>query len=239
MIFIGETNSDVDNIKQFPQIRSVCGADAIVSTKPFPPVSETLVRKHVESGAFLYRIVTPTDIKNVEAGRLLVNLNKMKELGAKPWQSVLLLDASRTVLDYELYMKKVDAWVLHGGVFMDTLGMPLRHYLDWRDSNPMKQDTSIVYPVYKSPQSTEIVTDWRSTVATFPGIGYAGANTIQKLLVEKNQGNALIQALCFLTDWNEYKTSSGNWKIVRKKARDWMGLPDEFDLDLKITVDED
>jgi hypothetical protein len=236
MIF-DDTDKNIPGSKNAPRLRQISGADVMITKLVMPPVSDSLVRKHIENGAVLYRVLSTKELKDISDGQLLANLSKMIDLGAKSYQCVLVIDTGRELLAFEDYVDKVDLWVDHGGTSIATYGHPISAYLLFREKKILedKEKTSIVFPVYGSRKDIKLVKDWSATLATFPMLGYKGALIVREIINEKNLGDDLLTAILFLTDEAELEKSDGNWKKVRMMARSWLGLPTHFNLDIKYS----
>jgi len=231
---------DLPGARKVPDLRQKCGGDVIISLKAFPPATVEMIKKHIEAGAVLYRVMPTDRSEDISVDILLFNLNKMHELGAKPWQCILLVVDDRKVKSYEDVTRKIDVWVDHGGSSVSTFGNPVSLYLDKRNNafaDDMKTRTVLV-PSIPPRKNIEVERDWTLTLATFPGVGLAGAKMIRKMIVDKQLGDDLLTALWFLTDVAELKNSPDeNWRRVRENARKWLGLPDGLNIDIGIKAD--
>jgi hypothetical protein len=236
MIFSDIELGDVEGIKKAPRLRNLSGADVMISTKAFPPVNESFIHKHIESGAILYRVVAPQDLLDDDGGRLLASLSKMVSLGARTWQAMLLLDSSHEILDYNKYVRKMELWVDHGGSCFSTFGHSVTSFLLRREKDSLSdvERSSIIYPIYQPRKAITIIKDYRVTLATLPGVGFRGAEIVSKMIKDENLGDDLLTALWFLTDTERLDKSDGVWKKIRTDVRLWLGLPDGFDLDIKV-----
>jgi hypothetical protein len=239
MIFY-DTDKNIPDSKNAPRLRQISGADVMITKLVIPPISDSLVRKHVENGAVLYRVLSTKELRDIESGQLLANLSKLIELGAKSWQCVLVVETGREVLDFENYIDKIDLWVDHGGTSVATHGHPVSAYIHSREKKILgdKERTSIVFPVYGSRKDIHLVKDWTATLATFPMLGYKGAVVVRDLIKAQNLGDDLLTALWFLTDEDKVAGSDPTWKQVRLMARSWLGLPKHFNIDIKVNGTE-
>jgi hypothetical protein len=235
MIFY-DTDKNIPGSKNAPRLRLISGTDVMITKLVMPPVNDTLVRKHIGDGAVLYRVLSTKELRDIESGQLLANLNKMIELGAKSWQCVLVIESDRELLDFEHYVDKVDLWVDHGGTSICTFGHPLSAYLLFREKKILedKEKTSIVFPTYGPRKDIQIVRDWTATLATFPMLGYKGAVVVREMIKKQGLGDDLLTALWFLTDEDKVAESDETWKKVRLMARSWLGLPRNFNIDIKV-----
>ncbi len=241
MIFMDVIEKPLDRIKSAPMLKKLTGANAMLSELALPPVNEKFVQKHIASGAILYRIVTTQELMDVSEEELLLNLSKMLSLGCKTYQCVILMDSSHTLFDYEANISKIDAWVEHGGTSMFTYGYTAVYVMAKREEKFLATADSrktILLPKFGPRKMLEVNKDWTVTLATFPYIGYQGAQTIRKLINQKDLGDDLLTAILFLTSREAYEKSDGQWLVIRKAAREWMGLPDNFDLDITFTGKE-
>lgn len=237
MIFF-DTETDQEDIKKSPRLREITGGNAMISNLVFPPVNEDFVKRHVSAGAILYRILTTKELRAIESGQLLHNLNKMISLGCKSWQSILLVETSHERLPMEEYIDKIDLWVDHGGSSIESCGNPALYYLRKRQktfdaSNGERK--SYIYPVFKPRKEIELITDWRNTLATFPGIGYRGATVIRDLMMNAEYGDNLLDALLFITDEKKLQESDGMLKEVMQKARQYLSLPDGMNISVDLS----
>lgn len=222
-------------------LRSKTGASVVISEKRFPLNTEPMIKKHVSSGCIFYRVITDSELLAITDEMLLFNLRMMQKHGASPWQSILLFDDHSGVLDYDKYTRKVDLWVDHGGSSVGTYGNPVRSYITKREKSfleSLKSTKTILVPNYAARKEIGVANDWTVTLATFPGVGYEGAQVIRKIINGKKLGDDLLTALWFLTDEKELAEADGNWKTVREAARKWIGLPEGFSLDIDVSLKE-
>lgn len=238
MIFVDE-DVNVTDARKAPRLQNLCGANAMISAKLYPPVNEAMLTKHIREGAILYRVVTHQDLRNTESDALLFGLHKMIQMGAKTHQCVLLVDSSHGIPDYDSIVKKVDEWVDFGGTSMSTYGYRASYYLNMRDQSFAEREErrkSVLMPLFGPRLELEVPTDWTITLATFPMLGYKGAKVVRKLIVDKGLGDDLLTALIFLTTDDDLN-SDATWADVRDRARKWLGLPPQFKLDIDINTD--
>lgn len=116
-----------------PTLLELSGADVMVSPLDKPATTETLIKRHVTSGAYLYYIVNVLDFVNVNLD--LEHLVKMKSMGCKQNQAVLLytglmditkdgfimVDNIGTKHDVVKVLARLDAWNTLGGCSLNTI----------------------------------------------------------------------------------------------------------------------
>jgi hypothetical protein len=241
MIFYDKSIS-LDSGKETEDLRIKTGADAIVSLKKYPIVTDAMLKKHIASGCILYRIVHAIDVKDSDPKTLLFNLSKMASLGARTFQCALLFDDSRELFNYDHYIKIVDLWVDHGGVVYHTFGNTARYYLEKRDSTLAETNhkVDVLVPNFAPRTEIQVLKDWQVTLASFPGVGWSGAKAIREMVKKRGYGDDLLTCLWFLTDTQEIeKTDNQTMKKIRVDARKWLGLPDGMNIDISVILDKE
>lgn len=227
------------------------GADMMISTSGFPATTEVLIKKHIENGALLIQIKHGNDLISSLGDRLAKSISKMRKTGAYQYQCVLLYTGTftkssagnvivndyKTDVSYINYVMSLDTWHDRGGVTIHLENSDiLEEYSRSREKSLEKHMNDQYKKVYELPlQSVEIVSDWRTTLATFPLIGEKRADSIQNTLLKLNLGNQLIDALKYITD-TKRNTVSGLGKSIHISARAWLGLPEGWDLDITPSV---
>jgi len=236
MIFY-DLEDNIPDGKESPELKKRCGADVLISPKGFPPMTDAMIKKHVDAGAILYRVIHAPDVSEGTVDVLLFNLHKMQEFGSNPWQSVLIVLDDHKLRSYEDMVIKIDAWVDHGGTSLSSYGNPSSLYFSKRDKEICAKKTPVDILVPSTVPRTLLTVEknWTLTLSTFPGVGIKGAKVIRQMIKDRGLGDDLLTALWFLTDWEELqKTKDKNWHFVRTEARKWLGLPDGLNLDIGI-----
>lgn len=241
MIF-HDLDVEIPDSKKTPKLSALSGANALVTPILVPPVSDMLVKKHVDAGACFLRIIPAEQLQATDSEVLYGTLNKLIGLGAGSWQMVLLIDSMSKLLDFDKFLNKILIWQEHGGTVLDTYGNPTALFISKYEKRYLaraKERQTFVHPLTAPRSQIVMITDYRITVATFPNIGYKGANVIQKQITEHNLGDDLLTALVYMTDSRKLKNKNKTLCEIVKGCREWMNLPDGFDLDIKFSGDEE
>ena len=244
----GSKLPDIPGVVASDILEKLTGADIMVSPVSLPPKSEGLIKKHLERGAVLIQRKSGEDLIASIPTRLENSLAKMTSTAYYPYQSMLLfsgkleispagmaiVNGNETGMSYMAVIGALDAWTLRGGTYINLPSDDLiPEFL--RDKEKRIQDYS-THPVrYSYPvapfQRVEDVTDWRITLATFPLIGEARAQKVKQELIRMKLGDSLLQALVYLTN-GSIITPDGGGRTVVAACREWMGLPDGWNLDI-------
>lgn len=223
----------------------------MISLLDFPATTDVLIKKHIDNCALLIQVKHGNDLISSFGDRLAKSISKMRKAGAYQFQCVLLytgkfevssvgnmvVNGYKTDVSYTNFLMALDTWHDRGGVTVH-LESPdqLEEYCISRLKSLRKHIDSQFKKVYELPlQSVEIVSDWRTTLATFPLIGEKRADAIQNTMLKINLGNQLLDALKYITD-TKRNPVNGLGKSIHDSARAWLGLPDGWDLDITPAI---
>lgn len=233
------------------------GADIMVSPLGIPCVTETLLFRHIEAGAFLIQRKSGLDLVNSLGERLNEAIARMVETSTiSSSQRILLytgdfsdagddtltLNGKRLNVSYGAFSKALDWWQRRGG---DVKNLPTdEHILPWLRSieadfnifkkSPQKDVYPTRYYPTDPPASDDIlqlpvaVRDWRITLATFPGIGADKCNALYKKMLEiYGNPGTLWMALHYAIQNESNIPGWGN--ETKAKARRWLGIAQDTD----------
>lgn len=109
-------------------LESITGADVMVSLKKFPATNETLIRKHVESGAILIQLKFGSDLlSSITDERVNIALARMIEAGTKHQYQRVILSCGLYLPDF------ATGKTLAGTVVAQSNGKVV---IKWRGSEP-------------------------------------------------------------------------------------------------------
>lgn len=216
----------------FINIHKSCLAGAIISDKRFPPTSEALVKKHIEYGSMFVSILDKYSLNENAVANLL-------ELGVKNMSAVYLgtpvhingyvkIGNFLEVPEREYMIEKCKLVAVGINLFecpvccLDVLFEEMEKYI-------ISHDVLNIYPSYIKYR---VIDDWRAMVASMPLIGKDKADA----LYHKYGDRAVIDVLRDLTDTE--KNPSGFGRVVCERLREWIGIPDGFNLGLVWEEDE-
>jgi hypothetical protein len=241
----------IDGARQSAVLEALTGADILVTNLKIPPVKATM-RKHMEEGGIFIQRKSGGDLIHSMGEHLNDALYKMREWGANQSQCMLLCsgvyDVDKDgflVLDGIVWDRKAETvwgalakWTARGGVVHNIpsdkqipayLKLMEKHIAEFYD-HPEKQ----FYPPYQLPlQWLKKCSDWRKTLATFPGLGPERVDALYNAMVEAKTSLDLFTALVWLTDTKRANKVKGQGKMLHESTRDWLGLPDGWNLELE------
>lgn len=214
------------------RIDKSCLAGAIVSDKRFPPTSPALLKKHIESGSMFVALLDKYSIEEGAIANLL-------ELKIRNISAVFLgtpvhvngyvkIDNFLELPEREYMIEKCKLTAVGINVFecpvycLDVFLEEMEQYL--LSDKPLE-----VYPSYIKYR---IIDDWRKMVAGMPLIGGERADVLYK----KYGDRPVIDVLRYLTDKD--KNTEGFGRVICDRLRDWIGIPDEFNIGLVWKGDE-
>lgn len=136
----------IKNVVTSTILESTSGADIMVSPLRIPVSTETLIRRHVAEGALLVQRKSGTDLPSSIGARLYGSLARMRAIGARQWQCILLTtgfylpdmgngttlvatpvfcDDGRVSFDYEVSPMRYESvqsatrhWTWYGGIHL-------------------------------------------------------------------------------------------------------------------------
>jgi hypothetical protein len=79
------------------------------------------------------------------------------------------------------------------------------------------------------------INDWRKTLATFPNMNMMSVNVVAQYIIDSGMESSLLNAISVLTN-PSYQINVDN--SIRAKAREWLGLPNRWDLSLEYREDK-
>lgn len=245
-----------------PDLEEWTGADLMISPLSLP-VTEVLLSKHLERGAILIQIKRGHDlVASIIDNRLNSSLAKMRACGAKQSQCLLLFVGNLFNADGKCVINGTEAkmygdrpywqvygamskWWKRGGV---VESLPRFDMLpDWarmteRHLKEMLNDKHVqVYPddrFYLADandplQELELVTDWRRTLASIPGLGPKRIEALYKVMgsgeLSQFSQMTLLQALVWLTTY-EFAKQAGIGAGLVDNIRRWIGIDEGFEL---------
>ena len=241
-----------------PDLEALTGADLMISGLTMPATSEVLIRKHIESKALLIQRKHRMDLVSSLGDRLKKSIAKMRAFGASQSQCVLLfigvltidregnakIDGQATGRDYWSILAGMDTWVKYGGVVAPPLSkaslipkwllMKERHVKETiavpRKDLILTPDILRVVENDDPLQELVVIKDWRQTVLCCPGWGVKKVQALYHALKELSGDDepTLIEAMAWMSDEELGSSIPGVGKGLVKKARDWMGLPDDL-----------
>lgn len=229
------------------------GADLMISARTFPVNTEALVRLHVKSGAVLVQRKSGMDLVSSFGYRLNSSLERMRSFGAYQSQCVLLFIGSmeentdgKVVIngytsDYTManIIGAFEGWIERGGIYSTIPNGYFEKWLAIKDYHLGIYLRKKIHYIYPEPpiQQLEKIDDWRYTVAAIPSIGPVKANAVYDALAQTIYDNNLLNALVWLTD-GEHKIN-GIGKETIRSVRQWVGIPDGWNISLDWKGDND
>ncbi|NPU90209.1 MAG: hypothetical protein HPY87_10090 [Fervidobacterium sp.] len=250
MIYIDSGESvhvSISDSVKVPGLEKISGADIVISPLQAPATTEDLIRLHAENGALFIQRKSGMDLIKSFGDHLNSALVRMHDIGASQSQCILLFigtithtEAGYALIDgystNELYTSVINGiskWCDRGGVFINLWKLvDLEPYLKTREKHIIEYNKKPTKWICTPLQFITDITDWRATLATFPMIGLDRANSIRSTMIANNLGDDLLTAMKVLTDWNQGLKVNGIGKAIWRSAREWIGLPDHFDLDI-------
>ena len=259
-LFLGDIK-----VKIAPDLEALTGADLMISGLSMPATSEMLIRKHIAAKALLVQRKHRMDLISSLGDRLKKSIAKMRATGARQSQCVLLfigiltcdregkavIDGQKTGRDYWSVHAGMDTWVKYGGVVAPPLSkaslipawllMKERHVKE-TIAIP-KKDFILTPDILRIVENDDplqelvVIKDWRQTILCCPGWGIKKVQALYHALKEISGDDepTLLEAMAWMSDEKLGSSIPGVGKGLVKKARDWMGLPD--DLILTTTPD--
>ena len=194
------------------------GADLLVSKLHAPATTSSLIKMHIEAGAFLVQLKFGSDIASSLGGRLKDSLWKMRETGARRGQCIMLfigqLGVTRggtAMIDgrddrprrqYMAVNKAMLKWGLRGGLALNlTRGSYLVEWLGmlegeigqvgeqyWQTHKGMFETDDVLQPLEK-------IEDWRPALAAIKGVGPKRATNLRNAILAEGALDTLGQAL--------------------------------------------
>ena len=222
---LSEQNESFSNSNyNFLKISDECLAGAIISNMKAPPVTKSLVDKHIESGAVFVALVD----KHSRHERAIENL---LELGIKNIMMVYLGSAIHThgkvkvagieFPNEEIFVREKCGLVALGVNVFECPVFSLDVLLEETERYLLSNETVDIYPSYIKYR---IVDDWRNMIASMPMIDFEKA----EYLYNKYGNVPVIDVLRDLT--NPEKNSTGFGKVVCDRLRDWIGIPTGYNI---------
>lgn len=216
----------------FVDIDESCLAGAIISDKRFPPTSPALVKKHIEAGSIFVAILDKYSLDEGAVANLL-------ELGIRNISAVYLgtpvhvngyvrIGNFLEVPEREYMIEKCKLSAVGVSLFECPVYC-LDIYLEEMEKYILSSDVLDIYPSYIKYR---VISDWRAMVASMPLIGKDKADALYR----KYGDRAVIDILRDLTDID--KNPSGFGRVVCERLREWIGIPEGFNLGLVWKEDE-
>jgi len=194
------------------------GADLLVSKLHAPITTSSLIKMHVEAGAFLVQLKFGSDIASSLGERLKDSLWKMRETGARQAQCIMLFVGQLGVTrgghatidgrddrprrQYMAVNKAMLKWGLRGGIALNlTRESYLVEWLGmlegevgqvgeqyWQTHKGMFETDDVLQPLEK-------IEDWRPALAAIKGVGPKKASNLREKMLEIGALDTLGQAL--------------------------------------------
>lgn len=243
-----------------PELEEWTGADLMISPLTLP-VTKVLLNKHLERGAILVQIKRGHDlVASILDSRLNASLAKMHLAGARQSQCLLLFvgnlfnaDGKCVINGTEVKMygerpywqvyAAMSKWWKRGGVveqlprfdmMADWARMTERHLKEMLDDDHIQvfpDDRFYLADANDPLQELELVTDWRRTLASIPGLGPKRIEALYKAMQECSEYSvmSLLQALVWVTTY-EFAKQAGIGAGLVDKVRHWIGIDEGFEL---------
>lgn len=238
----------VDNLE------ALTGADIMVTAEDLPiPDSRPKIEYHLDEGAFLIQAKMGLDIASSVGERMHNSLCRMRDLGAKLPQCILLcvgvvtcreedeayINGRRCIppKNYWAIVSSLNRWCDRGGVvhylhrealiesYLAGRQRDVKSYVEnyVREAWPIKA----TYPDDPGDvlQVLVPVTDWRVTLRNMPGValGPKKLNALAMRMAEEGRPDTLLEALIWLTR-DDAPKSPGIGKGIKAKVRRHLGL---------------
>lgn len=230
------------------------GADLMITISGFPVNTKSLVELHIKNGAILVQRKSGMDLISSFGNRLNTSIERMRNAGAYQTQCALLfigtikenVDGKAVIdeytSDYTLtnVMGAIEAWIERGGVFSIIETGKLKHWLTIKENHLKQYAKEKIKYIYQEPsmQGIQSVNDWRITVSTFPMMGVVKTQALRKALLKEFYQPDLITALIWITDSRYAHKIEGIGSETIKACREWLGLPDNWYLDITYEGDK-
>ena len=104
----GTKMPSIEGAVESPILEELTGADFMISTLNAPPVTETLIQKHVDNGALLVQRKSGLDLSSSIGERLNKSLSKMIKMDTMQAQCILLFIGFMTEVDGKCHINKQD-----------------------------------------------------------------------------------------------------------------------------------
>jgi ERCC4-type nuclease len=195
----------IENAIPVDNLEALSGADFMISNLKMPPTNKALIQMHLTKGhALLVQRKQGHDLASSIGERLNTSLTKMRSLGARQAQCVLLFigtlnmnqEGNAIINGQEAHAKywsiqgAVSKWHDRGGVveFLPRVRL-LEAWMQLKEQHVKEYAKSPIKRVYHEPpilaQNSEnalqipvIVNDGRNLLATIPGIGETTAQSL-------------------------------------------------------------
>jgi hypothetical protein len=245
----------IDGAVVLDNLEHISGCDLMLSTEQFPATTEDLIKMHLDKGALLVQRKHGLDLSQSVGERMNSSLSKMRQLGAKSSQCVLLfigimtnnsegkatINRQDTHMSFWALQSAISRWHDRGGVFEslpksslieDWCNMKLRHIEEYK-KQPDKEFFPSNPAVHREDEILQVlipVVDPRITLCTFPGIGEKTATLLM------DEFGTLSDAVAWLTfpDTKGSTKVKGIGKVTKQKAREWLGLPEAMVMHLEV-----
>jgi hypothetical protein len=242
----------IESARVVRNLEAYTGADMLISPLSEPPMPDELtdskprqlsLRKHCEAGLLIQR-KSGRDLTNSIRDGHLTNevLSRMLQWTSAPWlliegnflrdrEGMVVVDGYTTNTMWSQLQGAMEAWQLRGG-YMTTPPLPTESAVTewvarWNSTKIYMWRKDMVLPPRKTQQVLvgAMVNEkpWRTTLASFPGIGPEKANDIADVC------DNLWQAIQMLTDpktlvWD--KRPKGIGKTTIRNIQAYLGLPE-------------
>lgn len=231
--WLADKNASLSSPKYtYINISGVCPASAIVSDKRIPPSNMALVKKHIEFNSMF--VVFLDELSIAENA-----IASLREIGARNITALYLGEPVHVngyvrigdlvnVPEKDYIVEKCKLNALGINLFECPVNC-IDVYLEQMEQYIESKKPAEMYPSYIK---YKILDDWRAMVAGMPLIGYERADA----LYQKYGNVGVIDVLRDLTDTDKNKTGFG--KIICDRLREWIDIPDGFNIGLVYKEDE-
>jgi len=239
----------------------------IVRMKSLEEDMDSVLFEYLYRGAIVVQRKSGSDlVDSIQGPRLDESLARMDRAIPYRSQRMLLytgvfgekdgkvtLNGKVTGLGYMPFVMALTAWCNRGGTVVnlasDDMILEWLKLLEKQLESYKHADAKFVYPdIYYPPDMPDIddvlqvpieVRDWRKTIVTFPGIGPDRANALKERIEGELGTNAsLWNALQYACSFKMMKDVSGWGKKSVQNVRNWLGIPDDFELALQTGGDK-
>lgn len=234
-----------------PDLEMMTGADMMVSVYNAPATTRKLIQMHLKNKALLVQRKHRMDLVHSLNSRLKSSLIRMRSLGARPGQCLLLfignlscgkdgnalIDGVRTGRNFWSVYAGLSVWIKYGGAVEPSL--PKAHMLPdwvkmkWRHIQesvdvPVKEFIVEVDPLYQVDSNDPIqelvmVRDWRRAAMCIPGWGAKRVTTLSDVMKQDGCQLTLLNALDYMTTMDKAIRIPGVGKSLVDATRRWIG----------------